>query len=273
MSVQSDSLSDRLTIRLEVLPGKTVREKVEMASQCGFDGIAFPGRFRSQFGEEMLASLADLPIPIETVSLGFEGSLCSPDPALRQECRDSLLELFDFTAQLGAKSVNLPPVLILDNPERFPIGAIQEQDQLLIEQLPRLGDEAQARGVELLIEPVNAAETDYLTTIEHAARLCEAVNHPAVGLTPDFFHMHIEESDIPSAIRNSMPWIRHIHTAEVMHRHEPMPGKLNHRPGFRALKDAGYTGLVEVECRSLSGPAEEVLPRAVAFLCEEWALA
>lgn len=271
MNVDPDSLKGRLTIRLEILPGDSVRDRVELAARCGFDGIAFPGRFAGRFAEETLKSLADLPLPVTTVSLGFTDSLCSPLESHRRRCRDSLLDLFDFAARLGASSVNMPPVLIVDNPDRFPNTASGrvEQDRLLIEQLPALGDEAARRGIGLLIEPVNRSETEYLTTIGHAARICRAVNHPSVGITPDFFHMQTEESDGADAIRNAAGWIRHVHTAEDT-RVEPGPGKLNFKPGFRALKRAGYTGLVEVECRSLSGPASEVLPRSAAYLRREW---
>ena len=166
-------------------------QRVDLAARCGFDGIAFPGRLKDRFGQETLESLSDLALPVKTVSLGFHGSLCSPSKPVRQRCRDSLLSLFDFCAALGAGSVNMPPVLNADNLERFPADAIDQQDRLLTEQLPALGDEAARRGIELLIEPVNRFETDYVKTLWHAARICESVNHPAIGLTPDFFHISI----------------------------------------------------------------------------------
>ncbi|MEM7698331.1 MAG: sugar phosphate isomerase/epimerase family protein [Verrucomicrobiota bacterium] len=265
----AQALSNRLTIRLEVVPGRSVADRIARAADFGFAGIAFPGRFRAEFGEEALREIGSFALPITTVSLGFEGSLCSPDPAQRQICRDSLCELFDFTAALGARSLNMPPVLKMDNPDRYPSGSEAVQDALLAEQLPALGDEAAARGIELLIEPVNRRETDYLTSVIHAAKICEAVGHPAIGLTPDFYHMQFEEEDIPAALSEASTWIRHIHVAEH-NRVEPGVGTLNFRPGFAALKKSGYGGLVEIECRSLSGEASEVLPRSIEYLSHEW---
>lgn len=270
MSIDVNSLDGRLSIRLEVLPGDSVKQRVELAARCGFNGIAFPGRFRKEFGEESIVLKDQLALPIETVSLGFEGSLCSPDPNSRELCFRSLIELFDFTAALGAKSVNMPPILKQDGVARFPADAVETQDQLLIDQLPLLGDEAEKRGLQLLIEPVNKSESDYLNTVIHAAEICEKVNHPAIGLTPDFFHMQKEEVDIPASLIRAGAAIRHIHTAEH-NRVEPGPGTLDFKPGFKALKAMNYTGLVEVECRSLSGEAEIVLPQSVAYLREEWA--
>ena len=69
MSLDLNSLEGRLTIRLEVLPGDSVKQRVELAARCGFNGIAFPGRFRKEFGKEGLALKNELALPIETVSL------------------------------------------------------------------------------------------------------------------------------------------------------------------------------------------------------------
>jgi len=270
VSLDLNSLEGRLTIRLEVLPGDSVKQRVELAARCGFNGIAFPGRFRKEFGKEGLALKNELALPIETVSLGFEGSLCSPDPESRALCFRTLIELFDFTAALGAKSINMPPILKQDGVARFPADAVEEQDKLLIDQLPLVGDEAAKRGLQLLIEPVNRSESDYLNTVIHAAEICKKVNHPAIGLTPDFFHMQKEEDSIAASLTIAGDVIRHIHTAEH-NRVEPGPGTLDFKPGFRVLKSIQYPGLVEVECRALSGEAEEVLPRSAAYLREEWA--
>ena len=37
-------------------------------------------------------------------------------------------------------------------------------------------------------------------------------------------------------------------------------------PGFEALRKAGYDGYIEVESRSLSGPAADVLPQTADYL-------
>ena len=269
MMTHSNTLDSRLTVRLEVVPGDNVVERVELAAQCGFDGIAFPGLLSQRFAEETLANLQQLALPIKTVSLGFEGSLCSPDENQRQRCRDSLRQLFDFTQALGAISVNIPPILNQFHRDRYPAEAIEEQDELLVRQLPELGEQAAQRGLELLIEPVNRYETDYLKTISHAARLCAAVNHPAVGMTVDFFHMQMEESDNAAALTGAAPWIRHVHVAENT-RCEPGSGQLDFQPGFRALQDLGYRGLVELECRSLSGPAHACLTKSASWLRSQW---
>jgi sugar phosphate isomerase/epimerase len=167
----------------------------------------------------------------------------------------------------------MPPVLIQDNAERFgPAGstsAIESQDTLLLEELPSIGDEARKRNVVLVLEPVNRYESEYLNTLAHAAQICEVVGHPNVGVTCDFYHMQLEELDVEKSIANATPWIRHVHVAENT-RVEPGPGSMDFRSGFSALKKHQYQGIIEIECRTLSGPAEAVLPRSAEYLRSLW---
>jgi len=267
----------KLSIRLEVLPGATVGEQIANAAAFGFDAIALPGRFKDRWLEPLRQCLRDLPLPLASISLGFSHSLLSPTQEERRKCRDSLIELLDLCAELGAGLLNVPPCLIQDNPDRIrdagEYASLEERlDALLLEQLAEIGDAAEARGVWFLLEPVNRYESDYLNSIEHAANLARRLNHPAVGVTADFFHMQLEELDPAAAIARAMPTIRHVHVAENT-RVEPGPGTLDLRLGFGALKSAGYAGLLEVECRRLSGPAAEVLPRSARYLRETWAQA
>ncbi len=261
------SFMPSITCRLEVLPGTTVAEKVWNAKRYGFAGIALPGRFMPTWLAEARAFRAESPLPFVSLSLGFAGSLLSPHPAVRQQCRDSILRLLDICAEFNARLFNIPPVLIQDNPERLKDRA--QQDALLLKQLPALGDAAQARGVTFLLEPVNRYESDYLHSIEHTAQLCAHLNHPAIALTADFFHMQLEELHMDAALLNTGGWTQHIHVAENT-RVEPSPGSLDFIPGFRALKQIEYRGLIEIECRGLSGPGEIVLPRSVAYLQRLW---
>ncbi len=217
---------------------------------------------------------ADSPVTLAGISLGFKGSLLSPHELVRRQCRESLIRLLDLAAELSAGWINVPPCLIQDNPERITdageFGSLAERlDVLLLEQLPTLGDAARERGVLLLIEPVNRYESEYLNSIDHAARLCAQLNHPAIGCTADFFHMQLEELDPAAALKHAGPQVRHVHVAENT-RVEPGPGTLDFRPGFRGLKQLEYAGWIELECRKLSGPADEVLPRSADYLRTTW---
>jgi sugar phosphate isomerase/epimerase len=50
---------------------------------------------------------------------------------------------------------------------------------------------------------------------------------------------------------------------------QPGKGHLDFRPGFVALKAAGYDGYLGIECR-ISGPYDEALAESTALLRELW---
>ena len=261
--------------RLEVLPGDRIIDKLTGAASFGFDTVALPGRFLNDYLDELRGCLADSPVPLSSMSLGFEGSLVSPDPDERKRCTDSLIRLFDICAELEVSVVNMPPFLICDNPVRMTdpgefASVTERQDALLIEQLPALADAARDRSIQLVLEPVIKAESDYMNTAASAARVARAINHPNIGITVDFFHMNQEETSIPEAIRSTGDCIGMIHLAEYQKRVEPFPGSVDFIPGFRAINDMGYQGIIEIECRTLSGPGEDVLPAACRYLREQW---
>jgi sugar phosphate isomerase/epimerase len=263
-----------VSCRLELLPGRAVAEQLAAALELGFDGVALPGRYLETWLPELQSCRADSPVRLAGISLGFKGSLLSPHAGVRRDCRDSLLRLLDLCAELQAGWINVPPCLIQDQPERLTdaggFNSLRDRlDALLLEQLPDLGDAARDRGLLFLLEPVNRYESDYLNSIEHAARLCRQLGHPAIGCTADFFHLQLEELDPPRALEQASPFVRHVHTAGNT-RAEPGAGSLDLKPGFRALKAGGYAGWLEIECRQLTGPARDVLPKAAHHLRTTW---
>jgi sugar phosphate isomerase/epimerase len=263
-----------LSCRLEVLPGGRVIDQLQSAAHMGFDGVALPGRYLDSWLGPLRECRDDSPVAMAGISLGFRGSLLSPHSSVRTECRASLIRLLDLAAELRAGWINVPPCLTQDNPGRMTgpggFASLQERlDGLLLEQLPELGDAALDRGVLFLIEPVNRSESDYLNSIEHAARLCARLHHPAVGCTADFFHMQLEQPNLSGALGRAGHFVRHVHLAGAS-RQEPGPGMLDFSSGFRALKSSGYRGWLEIECRSLSGSAAEVLPASADYLRKTW---
>jgi sugar phosphate isomerase/epimerase len=259
----------KLGVRYEVLPGDNAVARFANAARYGFDAVELPGRYLSEYREDLLASLPKLALPISSLSLGFRGSLVSSDAEVRKVCQGDIRDLLDFCAKVGATGLVMPPVLHMDPCPRVkasPDKSREEvEDHLLLEALPELAQFASDRGVRLMLEPVNSMETDYMTTVAHAARICDTVAHDGLGITIDFFHMQTTELDTPAAIEGGAAWIRHVHVAENT-RVEPGPGQLNFAPGFEALRRIGYDGSVVVECRSLSGPADEVLPMSAQYL-------
>ena len=59
-----------------------------------------------------------------------------------------------------------------------------------------------------------------------------------------------------------------VHVADS-DRLQPEKGHIDFRPGFVALKEAGYEGYLGIECR-ISVPYDEALAESAAFLRKLW---
>lgn len=259
-----------LAVRLETLPGDGVVDRFANAKRYGFDAVELPGRYLDEYRDDLMRNADRLPLPVSSISLGFRGSLVSADPASRAQCRADTMELLGLCRQLDACGLVMPPILNRDTHERVtaaPEGRTIKEllDELLIEQLPQLAGCAAENGVHLMIEPINALETDYLVTVEDAVSILDRVDCDGLGITVDFFHMQLSQLKIDSAIRDAARWVRHVHVAENTGV-EPGPGSLDFSPGFAALREIGYDGYVVIECRSLSGEPDTVLPRSEQYM-------
>jgi sugar phosphate isomerase/epimerase len=69
------------------------------------------------------------------------------------------------------------------------------------------------------------------------------------------FHMHIEETDSPQALRKAGKYVSHIHLADNT-RQEPGTGDIDFVAAFKALKDIGFKGYMAYEC-GISGKNEK----------------
>ena len=66
----------------------------------------------------------------------------------------------------------------------------------------------------LAVEPWNRYETLLINTLDQAVELVEAVDHLAVCVMGDAFHMGIEENDPIGALRRAAPHLGHLHLAD-----------------------------------------------------------
>jgi sugar phosphate isomerase/epimerase len=121
-------------------------------------------------------------------------------------------------------------------------------------------------GAAILLEPLNRYESNVLPQQKDGAAIVRALNSKGVRLMSDTFHMHIEETDSPGTLIEVGDCIGHVHLADNT-RKEPGSGDIDFKAIMAALKQVGFTGYMAFEC-GLSGPADEVLPRSVAYLKE-----
>ena len=144
----------------------------------------------------------------------------------------------------------------------------------------QLGPTLAEHGVTAAIEPLNRFETYFLNTAADAARFCDEVNHPNVGILFDTFHANIEEKNIAAGYRTVGRHLKHVHTCEN-DRGTPGSGHVEWQEVFQAIHDVGYDGWLTIESfgsnlpeiaaaaaiwRDLAATPEDVAFEGVKFL-------
>jgi len=76
-----------------------------------------------------------------------------------------------------------------------------------------VGDHAQDAGMRFAYEVLNRYETNLITTAAQARELMVLIDHPAVGINLDCFHMGIEEESQGKAIRTAGDKLFHLHAS------------------------------------------------------------
>jgi D-psicose/D-tagatose/L-ribulose 3-epimerase len=217
-------------------------ELLPRIKENGFDGVEV-ARF----------SFADCPAaPIRRAleSNGLECTFCtaltgdlsmaSTDGRAVTFMRDAIR----WAAEIGAKTVAGPfcsAVGYLPGRRRT-----ADEWQRCIENLHSLGPALDDADVTLAVEPLNRFETFFLNTCDDARNLCEAVNHPRVGVLFDTFHANIEEKSIASGLTSLGHYLKHVHTCEN-DRGTPGTGHVAWRELFDSLNKAGYDGWLVIE--------------------------
>jgi D-psicose/D-tagatose/L-ribulose 3-epimerase len=171
-------------------------------------------------------------------------SLISDDADVRRRTLVHVRDSIRAVADAGAR--------LIIGPLYCPVGELPGRRrtagewQRAIEAYQSLSEVLVENDVTLAIEPLNRFETYFLNTAADAAALCDAVNHPSVGILFDTFHANIEEKDVATGLRRVAKHLKHVHTCEN-DRGTPGSGHVDWPGVFRAIRDVKYDGWLMIE--------------------------
>jgi len=227
----------------------------------GFDVIELPIEEVGQFDVQRVRQIIrehGLGVSVCAV-IGPGRDLLLPDEAERGV--SYLQSCIDVARTLGSPTVAGPFYSAVGRCWRSTLEERERDVDQIARVLRSLGEYAGDRGVRLGVETLNRFETSFLNTTEQALDLIRRVDHPAVGLTLDLFHLGIEEKDIGRALRSAGRHLVHVQVAEN-DRGTPGTGHLPWRDAATALHEIGYTGRVVIETFS---DRIEAIARAAAI--------
>lgn len=246
-------------------PQEELAAKLDFLEENGFIGLEVSGRGLPGRVQEIKDALANRTIRVSAICAGFEGWLISPDPKIREQCRESLREILAAAGELESTGLIFVPAF--SRQESLPH---QESREILVEQLKELGVFADSHGTRLLIEPLNRRECYFCRQVADAAAIARDVEGPGVSVMGDFWHMTWEETSDRGAFISGGDNLRHVHIASRKNR--KMPGEDegdNYVDGFRGLKEINYQDYVSLECGS-DGDRLVTIPAAAELIRKQW---
>ena len=121
-----------------------------------------------------------------------------------------------------------------------------------------LAGELRARGITLLVEPVNEFDIPgfFLTRTQQALDLIDAVGSDNLKLQYDIYHAQRMEGELGETLRRHLHRIGHIQIADNPGRGEPGTGEINYCWLFRHLDALGWRGPIGCEYKPRTTTAE-----------------
>jgi len=149
-----------------------------------------------------------------------------------------------------AKRLNIKRLLALTGQKRQDMSA-EQQTEIIVKGLKRLGPIAQENGVTIVVEILNVLINHpgyFLVYSPQGAEIIKAVNHPNVKMLYDIYHQQISEGNLINNIKKYIDCIGHFHIGDNPGRQYPGTGEINYKNVFKAVWETQYDGYLAMEC-------------------------
>jgi sugar phosphate isomerase/epimerase len=224
-----------------------VEEGISAAKEVGFDAVELflPDPHVLPVAKAQVL-LEEHSLKLAAVGTGagwlvHQYSLTSPEKGVRIRAVQFVKQLIDWAGNWGA------PVIIGSMQGRHEPGKRDEGLERLGLALRELSAYAlETNGSKLLYEPLNRYETNYFHRLDDTAKWLTDASLDNVQILADLFHMNIEESDLPDAIRRNGAKIGHVHWADS-NRKAMGWGHTHANEIAAALRDVSYAGYLSAE--------------------------
>jgi len=205
-------------------------------------------------------------LPVRSANVLLPGSLKVTGPDFEEDA------LATYLNRVGerAKSIGIQTIVFGSGgsrnvPDGFDRSLAQSQIKDFCTALAIVGS---ANGITFVVEHLRRQECNIINTVGEAMTYVLATNHAALRCLVDTYHLWSENEDVRT-VRDAMPWIRHVHLADLEVRVAPgLSGKSDYRPIFSILREGNYDGLISVEASQFD--IEKDGERVLDFVRTQW---
>ena len=254
------SMSPHPSVFAPLLFAGRLAEGIEALAKSGFAAVEISLRQVDDLDilwlDERLGELGLVVSAFATGRMCLEDSLCLSDtnPVVREQLFERLVGLIHLATHFKA-------ALIIGGVRGKLSGNAHQksmQYNLAVDTLRHCALIAGDLGVNLLVEPINRYETNFINSAQDAMGLIEAIGHPCVKLLLDTFHMNIEETDPCRTIRKAGKQLGYVHFADN-NRQAPGQGHINFPAILEALAEIEYQGFISAEILPIPDDAQALL--------------
>ncbi len=259
------AISPRETVFGPVLFAGRFEEGLQAAARAGFCNVEISLRAPDDpLVAGLDAQLAQAGLKLSAIATGQsclhdELCLCSPDPGHCAQAVERLKAHIRLGKQLDA-------AVIVGGVRGKLAGTDTEKDNQRCQAIAAMQEcaaFADGLGVQLLLEPINRYETDFICSVDEGLAVLEEVGAPNFKLLLDTFHMNIEETDIGMSLRRAGDRLGYVHFADS-NRRAPGSGHIDFTHLLAVLTSIGYQGMISAEIFPLPDDLT-ALERAAAF--------
>ena len=259
-SCSKSSLADRIGVCSQPNQWDLLKENGYAFAEAEVRSFLMPTKEDAEFAEN-LEKAQNASVPIYSCNLFFPSEMRLTGEGVDLDAITQFTEVATRRAkQIGIKIFVLGSGGARHVPEGFPLEEAREQ---FIEICRKIGAIAKKNEVTIVVEPLNPAETNFITTVAEGLELVKEIDHPNIRLLADFFHM-TRAGESPESIEKAGKYLYHCHIAENEQRTAPGVAGDDFTPYLQALKNISYKGNIALECRW--DDMESQLPIAIAEL-------
>jgi sugar phosphate isomerase/epimerase len=263
----------------EIFKDWKLEDAMSFASKAGYDAIEIAPFTISKYVTEISAAAretirddaarAGIAISgIHWVLVQAEGMyLNHPDDSVRIRTAKYFVDLVDFCADLGGKSI------VVGSPKQRNVMDGVSSAQAWDWATNTFRDSvrhAEERGVTICFEPLSPEETNFINTAADAIKFVQQIQSPRFKIILDVKAMCSESRPIPQIIRESWPHFAYFH-ANDRNLKGPGFGDVDFKPIAATLREVGYDGTVSVEVFKFEEGAEAIATRSIDYLKQTFA--